>query len=153
MNLTFKSRFTFLLTIQLLNISSRAQGAESRGRTKYLDGPERLAGLPAAPHLLLVALGRLPVTDALPLRDEDARQSSSLFLLLLLGSSVPTPREPSNSADLSQSGGEETVQKREHIHRRGKQQEKRCTQCKSKPTFRIPSPSKNLLFSPVNHRL
>ena len=111
MNLTFKSRFTFLLTIQLLNISSRAQGAESRGRTKYLDGPERLAGLPAAPHLLLVALGRLPVTDALPLRDEDARQPSSLFLLLLLGSSVPAPREPSNSADLSQSGGEATVRK------------------------------------------
>ena len=83
---------------------------KSESRTKgsiveYLDRPEGLAGLPAHPHLLLVALGGLPVADALPLGDEDAGQPPTVFLLVLVRSSVPTPWEPSNSTDLSSQMG------------------------------------------------
>ena len=88
----------------------------SESRTKgsiveYLDRPEGLAGLPAAPHLLLVGLGALAVAHALSLWHQDARQPdddddddddqddddqdawqpSAIFLLFLLCSSVPTP--------------------------------------------------------------
>ena len=91
---------------------------KSESRTKgsiveYLDRPEGLAGLPAAPHLLLVGLGALAVAHALSLWHQDARQPddgddhddhddqgdddqdawqpSAIFLLFLLCSSVPTP--------------------------------------------------------------